>query len=588
MLSPSDRQILRAAAVLGGHFDPDLLHELLEEGITVDDAVWARLEDYVTTTAVGRRFIHGLIRDAAYEGLSFRRRKELHARAARAIEARTTTPDEGAELLSLHWLQAEGYEQAWHYSRLAGQRARALWANADAAIFYERALKAAGRLRTLAHPEVMAVAEALGDACELTGSYERARAAYAQASRLGGGQVDRARLLRKTGVVYERQGRYRQALACYTRGRRLVESPDGPSRAERSELDLASAGICSRQGRHRECRRFAEEAASEAAAAGHRSGLAHALYLEHVESVFLGEPEDEPALRALGIFEEIGDLLGQGNVLNNLGIAAYYRGDWVGSLAHYEKSRGARTASGDVVGAATEENNIAEILSDQGELEAARALFESARATWSAAGYPVGAALATSNLGRLEARAGELARGRELLEVALSQFREIRSKFTVETEVRLAECELLGGDFEAAVASSGELLAGMAGRPGLAQAELTALRVNRSASGFAAVVSGTARPGGDPSRELDEAVARAEALEVPYELALCLAARSALAALSPPSRQSSSTDAADQAALDRDRARAIFEGLGVSRAVITWSRRFGGAPVFACGASPDP
>ena len=32
LLSPSDRQVLRAAAVLGTHFDPSLLHELLEEG----------------------------------------------------------------------------------------------------------------------------------------------------------------------------------------------------------------------------------------------------------------------------------------------------------------------------------------------------------------------------------------------------------------------------------------------------------------------------------------------------------------------------------------------------------------------------
>ena len=37
LLSPSDRQVLRAAAVLGGHFDPDILHELLEDAITVDE-----------------------------------------------------------------------------------------------------------------------------------------------------------------------------------------------------------------------------------------------------------------------------------------------------------------------------------------------------------------------------------------------------------------------------------------------------------------------------------------------------------------------------------------------------------------------
>ena len=56
---------------------------------------------------------------------------------------------------------------------IAGDRSRALWANADAATFYARALEAAGRLRTLPRREVLAVAEALGDACELTASYDR-------------------------------------------------------------------------------------------------------------------------------------------------------------------------------------------------------------------------------------------------------------------------------------------------------------------------------------------------------------------------------------------------------------------------------
>ena len=78
LLSPSDRKILRAAAVLGGHFDPGLLLELLEDGSIVDGDVWRRLGAYVAPTAAGWRFTHGLMRDAAYEGLSFKRRRELH------------------------------------------------------------------------------------------------------------------------------------------------------------------------------------------------------------------------------------------------------------------------------------------------------------------------------------------------------------------------------------------------------------------------------------------------------------------------------------------------------------------------------
>jgi class 3 adenylate cyclase/tetratricopeptide (TPR) repeat protein len=587
LLSPSDRQVLRAAAVLGGHFDSGLLPELLDDGFILDDAVWARLSPYVAPTADGRRFTHGLMRDAAYEGLSFKRRKQLHGRAARAIENRTTAPEAAADLLSLHWLHAEGYDKAWSYSCLAGERARVLWANAEAATFFERALEAAKRLRALPRSEVSAVAEALGDTCELTGNYDRSRLAYARARRLGGGEVDRARLLRKTGVLHERRGHYGQALALYTKGRRLVVGSTPEAQAERAELGLASAGICSRQGRYRECTRFATEAALEAARAGHRAGLAHALYLEHMMSVYLGQPEDDLALRALAIFEELGDLVGQGNVLNNLGIGAYYLGTWVTSLEHYEASREARIRAGDVVGAATEENNIAEILSDQGDLEAARPLFESARATWVAAGYRVGVALATSNLGRLEARAGNIARGRALLEEALGDFREIRSPiFVSETEVRLDECLVLEGDFPRAIDYSSELLAGLRGRPGLDQLELTALRLLGTARALADIA---ARPGEEPAEwsvALDEAVAWATALEARYELALALAVRSELGLLidgaGPP--LSAGRERAED---DDERARALFESLGVARAVITWSSPVSGEPILTPSRSRE-
>ncbi len=580
LLSPSDRQVLRAAAVLGTHFDPGLLHELLEDGVIVDSTVWDRLGAYIAPTAVGRRFAHGLMRDAAYEGLSFKRRRELHARAAKAIETRMTAPDEGAELLSLHWLNAERYDQAWHYSRLAGDRARNLWANAEAATFYARALEAAGRLRTLPRSEVSTVAEALGDASELAGNYERSRQAYAEARRLVDGEVDRARLLRKIGVLHERLGHYRQALACYTRGRRLVTSANQAAWSERSELDLASAGICSRQGRYLDCTRFAKEAARDATRAGHRSGLAHALYLEHMMSVYLGQPEDDLATRALAIFEEIGDLVGRGNVLNNLGIGAYYRGKWVRSLEHYEASREARARSGDVVGAATEENNIAEILSDQGDLAGARPLFESARTTWLAAGYRVGAALATSNLGRLEARAGNVARGRALLEEALRDFREIRSPvFIAETEVRLDECLVLEGDFASAMASSRDLLMGFRGRAGFEQVELTTLRLLGTARVLAELADGTGAESSEWSRELDEAVERATALEAPYELALSLTVRSELGLLIDRTRPLRAVGTADRAVVDHEHAEAIFDSLGVGQVVITWSSPVSGRPI---------
>ncbi len=578
LLSPDDRRLLRAAAVLGDQFDPSLLQELLGEGATVDEAVWSRLSAFVAPTVTGRRFAHGLMRDAAYEGLSFRRRRELHGRAARAIEARTQAPEDVAELLSVHWLHAEGYEPAWRYSRLAGDRARGLWANADAATFYPRALEAAGRLGSLPRSDVIAVAEALGDACELTATYDRSRHAYAEARRLADDDVDRARLLRKTGVLYERQGRYREALACYTRGRGHLKVASEAAGTELSELDLASAGVRSRQGRHHECIRFASQAAREAALVSHRSGYAHALYLQHATSVYLNQPDDDLALQALSVFEELGDLVGQGNVLNNLGMSAFYQGNWDTSVHYNERSRQARLRSGDVVGEATEAYNLAEILSDQGDLEAARSLLVSARATWLAAGYRVGAALATSDLGRLEARAGDVAGGRRLLEGALAELVEIRSPvFAAETRARLVECCLLEGDFAGAVSSSEDLLRDVQGKPGYEHMELTALRVLGTAVAFAELVAGSPSGPAAPSQPLEHAIERASALNSSYELALCLATKAALAFAGEGAGSAPPACAATE---DVERANEIFDRLGVKQAVITWSDKVIGEPVF--------
>jgi predicted ATPase/class 3 adenylate cyclase len=618
LLSPADRKVLRAAAVLGAQFDPAILHELLEEGATIDDPVWSRLVAFIVPTATGRRFAHGLMRDAAYEGLSFRRRKELHGRAARAIEARTERPEEAAELLSLHWLHAECYEPAWRYSRLSGDRARALWANADAATFYARALEAARRLGSLSPREVLAVAEALGDACELTASYDRSRDAYARARRLAEEPLDRARLLRKTGVLYERQGRYREALACYSRGRRHLEtghletghletghletghleSESDAAGTERSELDLASAGVRSRQGRHHDCIRFAAEAAQEAARVSHSSGYAHALYLQHATSVYLNQPNDDLALAALSVFEKLGDLVGQGNVLNNLGMSAFYQGNWDASVNYNTRSRQARVRSGDVVGEATEAYNLAEILSDQGELETARSLLGSARATWRAAGYRVGAALATSDLGRLEARAGDVDAGRRLLDEALAALLGIRSPvFAAETRARLLECYVLEGDFTAAIALSTELLSDTQGKPGYEHIELTILRVLGTATALAELTRGPAGGQGAQSRPLDHcrplehAIERATAMRAPYELALCLATRALLNLATErggPCGDGHAQEgpAHNGAPRDHDRAEELFDRLGVKQAVITWSKKVTGEPIFARRVAP--
>jgi tetratricopeptide (TPR) repeat protein len=221
------------------------------------------------------------------------------------------------------------------------------------------------------------------------------------------------------------------------------------------------AGVRSRQGRLADCASAAADAARLAEEAGDRSSLARAYLLLDAAYTDLGDPRTaEYRGSALPIFEELGDLLGQANAANNLGINAYYEGRWEESLAYYGRSRDAYRRAGNVVDAAIAANNIAEILSDQGAVEEAVAMFEEALVVFDGAGFVIGATLARSNLGRAFGRAGKFEDALAMLAEAHAAFLALGSEtYVLEVQARQAEVLLDVGrvveayDLAAAVAA---------------------------------------------------------------------------------------------------------------------------------------
>ena len=165
---------------------------------------------------------HGLVRDAAYGGLSYRRRRELHAAVAATIESSSAEPEESAELLSYHFFQADIADRAWTYSRVAGARAKSLYANVEAARFFQRALDSAKKL-SIAGLEVAEVLTALGEVRERLGRYAEASQAFRSARKMVAGQpVAEAELMRKEAWVREAAGRFSDAVRWHTRGPRVA------------------------------------------------------------------------------------------------------------------------------------------------------------------------------------------------------------------------------------------------------------------------------------------------------------------------------------------------------------------------------
>src|SRR5262245_1147601 len=142
-LPAGDRRVLRYASVLGVSFDGMLLTALLEaEHAPIGRTAFPRLAQFLQDEGNGQyRFRHALMRDAAYEGLPYRRRKDLHARAGTAILAAAGGDDrEVAELLSMHFFLAGDLEHAWRYSTIAAERAESAYANLEASRFFRRAI----------------------------------------------------------------------------------------------------------------------------------------------------------------------------------------------------------------------------------------------------------------------------------------------------------------------------------------------------------------------------------------------------------------------------------------------------------------
>lgn len=443
-LDPPDRATLRAAAVAGMQVDPALLAEAV--GQPLAPGVWQRLAAFIEPDPAshGLMFRHSLVRDAAYEGLSFRQRRMLHGRLGRALERRSYGDPDEAGRLTAHFFHAGIFDSATYYARIAGEHAAAVYANVEAARFISLALEAAKSKRPPVAEEMARLAETLGDVCCRLGEFSRAGVAFGEARRLiKADPAWLARLRLKTALVVSRTSGFTQALGWITRGRRVLAGEvDLAARRQDAELVVHTALVRHMQGRYRDAQRACEAAIEAAKRAGARDVLAQALQLLDAGDVARGHFGGEPwAERALAIWEELGELSWQAKALNQLGIRAYFEGRWNDALASYRRAAATFEKVGDQWNAAIAACNVGEILSDQGRYAEADEVVRPALRLLQASGALSETAFALSVLGRTAARSGRYEQAGELLEAARDGYAKAGEPGEVlAIEVRIAEC----------------------------------------------------------------------------------------------------------------------------------------------------
>ncbi len=551
-LDPEGRQLLRYASVLGNSFRRSILEELLRgDGHVLAPAVLARTGAFLEAEGEERlRFRRALIRDTAYEGISYRLRRRLHRVAGEAIERTAGDVAADAGTLALHFTLAGDAERTWRYAREAADRARRAFANPEAARLYRLALDAARRLPEVTGPDRVRVWTALGEVCEKAGMFEVALDAYRHGLQLvRADPLAHAELLWQRAGVRDRQGAFSSALRELTTAARLLEGSDAPEALKlRARITSLAATIRLGQERPRDALRIALRARALARKADERIALALALEVENEARVLLGGGAESEGLReALAIAEEVG-ALGRASVIRgNLGVIAFFAGRWDEAMSWYSSSRDMNVRTGDLVDAALVDTNIAELLVKRGRLDEAEPLLERAIRCLRASEFAEGVSCAELQLARLLVERGELEKADRLLERVAEVFASLgQTSRSLECALLQAESALRAGEPSAALEGVERAVA--------AAREDAALLAPQIAHTRARALAALGRHA-EAQREVETGLASAQEQDLAYETGMLLLARTEITRL-----QGGEPDRGDL-----EEVTAILGGLGVPR-----------------------
>ena len=249
-ISPAAQDVVRTASVLGAEFSLSLLTAVLAPGTPpsgapprgVPDALLRDALDELQTRDLvrqvagppdpGYRFRHALIQEATYGGLLRAQRRDLHERAAQALEAGFAgREEEVAGVLGRHFAAAGDAERALRYLELAGDRATAAFANDEAVSAYTQALGIADDRRD--NDAGVRLRAELANVLWRTARHAETRAAFEEALRLeDGNTLRRAHLLTRLGRLEVADGRYDAAERALDAAQALLGDQPGDSDEE--------------------------------------------------------------------------------------------------------------------------------------------------------------------------------------------------------------------------------------------------------------------------------------------------------------------------------------------------------------------
>jgi len=272
-VSPDTQNILNAAAVLGRHFEPDLLEEVAGvNGDTLTTALHEAEHARIVTGPAGRRditwrFVHQLTCQMLTAAIPQSRRQRLHLRAADAMTRLGLESRVHVSGIAHHLYWAGRLADPARTARAliaAGDAAYGVYASEEAVQHYRRTLEVLEETNG-DNGEKVAVQERLADLLALLGDrgaamehYERVSGTY----RVARATIDQARIARKTGTLHWQAGDRAEAMTSYRRALEQISGSTAHIEAAHLYQELGLAAF--RSGDNQRAVEWAERAVQSA------------------------------------------------------------------------------------------------------------------------------------------------------------------------------------------------------------------------------------------------------------------------------------------------------------------------------------
>ena len=465
--SSSTQAVLASAAIIGREFHVGLL---VGAGAGSEPAVRLAISEAVMAGLIrptyerkqgGFAFVHDEIADVLVESIPRDRARQLHQRVAHSFEK--LTPYRAGDI-ALHFDAAGEAGEAYRWAQIAAKGAERVYAQSSAGAYLHIAARNATTPAELAEIRV-----ALAHVAET------------------GGRFDEVEELCDLAIEwFERQADERRALTIRRMRERARMELGQPARVtldaligldaeaqrlgfdrERVALLMMSSHTHGRLGDQRTAVRIATDCVAMAERLGDRSALADAL--TRLGTALFAEAAGQARdayVRALELYEAIGDVRNQARGYSNLGIAAVFGSRLNEAEEAFSRAIAVARAAGipDVWGIAA--LNLGVLYQKWGDYDRARELFGEALALFAAVKHSEYQLIALYNMAHVERELGLWESASELYDATIPLAKRIgQSDIEIGAVAGAGMCFLELGRADAARNASAEVQARMESRP---------------------------------------------------------------------------------------------------------------------------